>query len=73
LLPPSSVNQRAPSGPDVMPTGALPDVGMAYSVKAPLELMRPIMLLPSSVNQLAPSGLDAMSYGKLFDVGVAYS
>jgi hypothetical protein len=51
-----SVNQTAPSGPAVIPSGSLPGVGMPYSWTAPSMVMRPMWLLPGSVNQRAPSG-----------------
>src|SRR5438093_12561081 len=55
LLPSASVNQRAPSGPAVIPTGELL-AGIANSVRAPVGVMRPILLPPSPVNQRGPSG-----------------
>jgi len=49
----SSVNQRLPSGPAVMPSGRLPGTG--NKVMLPLGVMRPIA--PAlSVNQRLPSG-----------------
>ena len=60
LLVPSSVYQRLPSGPCVMPRGALP-VGSAYSVIAPEVVILPILLVPSSVYQRFPSGPCVMS------------
>jgi len=45
LLVPASVNQRLPSGPDVIPYGLLP-VGSGYSVMVPLGVIFPILLVP---------------------------
>src|SRR5512142_562116 len=61
LLPSASVNQRAPSGPAVMPAGALFGVGTANSVITPAVVIRPILLSLISVNQRAPSGPDAIA------------
>src|SRR5580704_8595147 len=73
LLPQFSVNQSAPSGPDVTPTGTLPPVGIDVSVIVPPVVMRPILLALTSVNQSAPSRPDVMSTGKLFPVGIDVS
>ena len=52
----SSVNQRLPSGPRVMPSGRLPGVMPAQnSVTTPAGVIRP-MRPPSSANQTLPSG-----------------
>src|SRR5436853_7454529 len=56
LLPSRSVNQRLPSGPAVIPSGLLLDVGRGNSLMVPLGLMRPIWLPSCSVNQRLPSG-----------------
>ena len=73
LLPEYSVNQSAPSGPLVMPSGKLFSVGMGYSVSAPAVVMRPILSPLNSVNQSAPSGPGATQFGPLDAVGTAYS
>src|SRR3954447_13055053 len=53
----SSVNQRLPSGPAVIPRGSAMAVGTANSVMAPVaELIIPILSERSSVNQSLPSG-----------------
>ena len=39
-----SVNQSAPSGPFVMSYGALPELGVSYSVITPAGVMRPIFV-----------------------------
>src|SRR5260221_559641 len=53
VVPASSVNQRLPSGPAVMPSGRL--AGTGNKVMLPLGVMRPIA--PAlSVNQRLPSG-----------------
>ena len=51
-----SVNHSAPSGPDVMPKGALLSVGTGNTVMVPAVVMRPIWLASNSVNHSAPSG-----------------
>ncbi len=57
LLAPSSVNQRLPSGPAVIPSGPELAVGMVNSVMAwVVGLIIPIALPPDSVNQRLPSG-----------------
>ncbi|MEP6767100.1 MAG: hypothetical protein ABJC61_00425 [Acidobacteriota bacterium] len=45
----NSVNQIAPSGPDVRPWGAEPGVGIGNSVIAPEVVMRRILLPADSV------------------------
>src|SRR5574337_1643790 len=47
ILPTASVNQRAPSGPNVISKGKLSGVGTGYSVTFPAVVIRPI-LLPSA-------------------------
>src|SRR5438477_281535 len=71
----SSVNQRTPSGPAVMPEGALPAVGTVNSVMTPSVVIRPILLPAnaSSVNQRAPSGPVVMPTGALPAVGTVNS
>src|SRR2546423_13054169 len=61
-----SVNQRAPSGPAVIPSRpGMPswEVWTANSVMVPLAVMRPILLLWISVNQVAPSGPAVLAAG----------
>ena len=66
-----SVNQRLPSGPAAMPSGALlAVVPVENSVTAPAGVIRPIWLPTSSVNQRLPSGPAAMPYGLLLAVGM---
>src|SRR3954467_8889467 len=55
-LPKNSVNQRLPSGPVVMASRKLLDVGTGNSVTAPARVILPILLVPCSVNQRLPSG-----------------
>jgi hypothetical protein len=38
---PKSANHSAPSGPDVMPYGSLPDVEIGYSVTVPAVVILP--------------------------------
>ena len=45
LLVDSSVNQMLPSGPDVMPVGSLPAVGIEYSATVPSVATRPVELM----------------------------
>jgi hypothetical protein len=73
LFPFCSVNQRRePRGARVIPTGALPAVGMRYSARrVPLVVMRP-MLLPLalvSVNQRLPSDPAVMPVAALPALG----
>src|SRR2546427_436020 len=65
LLPLTSVNQRLPSGPAVIPVRTLSAVGIGNSVIVPLGLMRPILLPLSSVNQRLPSGPAVIPYRTL--------
>src|SRR5712691_8464730 len=67
LLPAAfaSVNQRAPSGPAVMPRGLLFAIGTGYSVRVPATVMRPIWFATVSVNQKLPSGPRVIPVGKL--------
>src|SRR5436309_942562 len=65
LFPPSSTNQRLPSGPAAIALGTLLAVGMENSVTAPVGVIRPILFPPSSVNQRAPSGPAVMPSGPL--------
>ena len=59
-------NQRAPSGPAVMPSGRLSEWGRLNSVITPSVVMRPILLRPASVNQMLPSAPTAIPSGWLF-------
>jgi len=45
-----SVNQSAPSGPAVMATPPLLEVGIEYSVMTPAVVIRPTLLPPCSMN-----------------------
>src|SRR5579864_3983507 len=72
LLPFSSVNQSAPSGPVVMPLGLEEGVSTGYSMITPAVVMRPILPTPS-VNQSAPSGPAVIATVKLEGVGIGYS
>src|SRR6202162_6565547 len=69
-----SVNQRAPSGPAVIPRGPPLNVGVRYSLNTPAVVIRPILLTgkPTSPNHSAPSGPDVMPVG-LLELGVGYS
>src|SRR5262249_29288755 len=85
LFPTRSVNQRAPSGPlvipagqragrpPVIPGGSLFPVGIVNSVMLPPVVMRPILSPKASVNQRAPSGPLVIPHGKLFVVGIENS
>ena len=64
LSVPRSVNQSAPSGPAVMPSGMLFAFGSEYSVWRPSTVIRPIFP-DCSVNQIAPSGPVTIDCGKL--------
>src|SRR5437016_194321 len=72
LLASNSVNQRFPSGPEVI---SKLDVvaGIENSVTAPAVVIRPILLRPNSVNQSAPSGPEAMPRGAAPNVGTGNS
>src|SRR5258707_1196545 len=67
----TSVNQRLPSGPAVIPSGTLLEVGTGNSVMEPLGLIRPILLPFHSVNQRWPSGPAVIPIGQLLEVGTA--
>src|SRR5438067_1668014 len=68
-----SVNQRAPSGPVVIPSGVLPGEGRGNSVMAPAVVIRPMWLAASSANQRLPSGPGVISCGELAAVVVGNS
>ena len=68
----ASVNQRAPSGPDVMNCGSPPD-GSGYSVTTPAVVTRAILLAWNSVNQSAPSDPAAMPLESALNVGMGKS
>src|SRR5713101_2971727 len=70
------VNQRAPSGPVVIPPpllGESGEDGSANSVIRPCVVMRPILLGPVWVNQRAPSGPAVISAGPIRAIGRANS
>jgi len=63
LLVPNSVNQRAPSGPEQIPAGELPDVGPLNSLIPPPVVIRPIWLTACLVIQSAPCAPVVMPKG----------
>ena len=65
------VNQSAPSGPAVIPTGVIHGTG--YSVTSPSRLIRPIRSPPISANHTAPSGPRVSRTVKLAGVAIGYS
>src|ERR1700693_4965925 len=65
----SSVNQRFPSGPLVIPNGPV-GAGSGNSVIAPAVVMRPIWFASNSVNQRLASGPAVMKRGELDAVGM---
>src|SRR5438309_1236169 len=69
LLASNSVNQRFPSGPEVI---SKLDVvaGIENSVTAPAVVIRPILLPEFSVNQRAPSGPVVIACGAAPAVGI---
>src|ERR1035437_8060881 len=71
LAMPASENQRLPSGPVVMATGALPNVSV-NSVMVPEGVTLPILPAGCSENQRLPSGPVVMNHG-WSPVGVANS
>src|SRR5260370_37843377 len=78
VLPFTSVNQRLPSGPAVMPKGSQPLVdpqlvGRGNSVTRPAVVMRPIWLVSYSVNQRLPSCPAVMPKGKLLLLRIGHS
>src|SRR5579864_4901691 len=60
---PDTVNQRLPSGPAVIPPGALSAVDKGNSVMIPAGVIRPILPIPGSENQRLPSGPAVISLG----------
>src|SRR5579875_558878 len=66
---PDSVNHRSPSGPVVISSGALLEVGRGYSLICPLLVIRPILLATVSTNHSAPSGPRVSSCGLLMRSG----
>ena len=65
LLPASSVNQRLPSEPAVIPSGSEPAVGIVNSVMTwVVGLIIPILPVRISVNQRLPSGPAAIPWGR---------
>src|SRR5260221_14005633 len=70
--PQPAVNQRAPSGPVVIPPpllGESGEDGRANSEICPCVVMRPIWLGPGWVNQRAPSGPAVISAGPIQAIG----
>src|SRR6516162_7738458 len=65
----NSVNQTAPSGPAVIPSGPLPGFGRGNSVMAPVAVIRPIRFPGNSVNHKAPSEPTAIPIGPLKALG----
>src|SRR5262249_39090343 len=75
-LPASSVNQRFPSGPVVIPLGETFAVGIGISSPAPIPpavVMRAMLLPKYSVNHSRPSGPVVIPRGVLLAVGIGYS
>jgi len=72
LLPYPSANQRAPSGPLVMPPGKLFWWDGVLGDYVGRWSIRPNLLASVSVNQRAPSGPLVMLSGLLFEVGTVY-
>ena len=76
ILPaPSSVNQRLPSGPTVIPYGSESAVGVGISLIVPVEGSRtPIWPTRSSVNQTLPSGpsMRLVGYAAAVGIGVVW-
>src|SRR5436309_2401970 len=70
LFPLTSVNHRLPSGPAVIPRGALTAVGTGNSVIDPAVVIRPIWLPPISVNHRLPSGPAVIHHGEESVVGM---
>src|ERR1700730_18633056 len=62
-----------PSGPEVIPSGWLPAVGISNSAKLPLGVILPILFDSPSVNQRLPSGPVVIPRGELLNVGTVYS
>lgn len=69
----SSANQRAPSGPVVIPCGRAFAVGRPYSLISPFVLIFPILLPRLSTNPRAPSGPEVTPTGPAPAVGMGYS
>src|ERR1051326_9539780 len=55
ILPFSSVNQSAPSGPAVMDVGLMQQVAGKYCVITPVVVMRPMLWEKVTANHRAPS------------------
>src|SRR5579862_9063426 len=62
-LSPVSVNQIAPSGPAVMPSGKSAPAPIGNVLAVPAVVMRPTALADDSVNHNALSGPEVMSSG----------
>src|SRR5437588_192668 len=65
----SSVNQRLPSGPAVIPWGELCPVGTENSVIWPVGVMRPTWFFFTCTNQRLPSGPRVIPSGRLLREG----
>lgn len=63
LLVEFSVNQRAPSGPAVMPIGFGLAVGIVKVLKLPVVVMRPMASAPLMANRRALSEPTVMAHG----------
>src|SRR5581483_3682053 len=68
-----SANQRLPSGPETIPTGQAPVVGVVNWVIRPAVVMRPILLAFCSANQRFPSGPRVITAGPDDAVGTENS
>ena len=66
----ASMNQSAPSGPAVMPSGDANANSGGNSVTVPAVVIRPTRLPSSSVNHSAPSGPAAIDDGKPPPLGI---
>jgi hypothetical protein len=60
LFPPYSTNQMFPSGPDAIPRGWQPAVGIVNWTIAPAVVILPTLFPYCSLNQRFPSGPDAI-------------
>src|SRR5579884_2162440 len=73
LLPLFSVNHILPSGPEQIPVGLLPVVGMVYSVKVPPVVTFATLLVACSTNHRFPSEPAQIPAGEDEPVGTVYS
>src|ERR1700682_1016974 len=69
LPPAASPNQRAPSGPRMIPWGSLPGDGIGNSVRVPVGVIRPTRLAARSMNQRLPSLPGVISSTPVLPVG----